>query len=342
MTKIPSIMLHKAQGWGKFKWVNLQEIMKRAYLNHLLIPAFNVPYLPMVKPIVDTLKGLNSFGLVQAARPDIEKFEARSFAAVAEEFNKYADRRYCRLHQDHIPVIDEDGQRVDWEDLIKQALALHYDSVMIDGSRLSLKENIRVTKTVVEMGHRQNVPVEAELGAVMGHENIPLPPYEELFCSGKGFTEPRAAERFVKETSVDWLSVAIGNIHGAISGIAKDQKKIEAKLNIGHLQKISERVKIPLVLHGGSGIKLEYLFAAIKNGIAKINVGTVIRQAYEKKLKEKKDLRYAQEAVTKAVTKIINDYQISDSIKVLKGGKMVAAPFRVRRRRLKPVIENAG
>ena len=67
------------------------------------------------------------------------------------------------------------------------------------------------------MAHAADVPVEAELGAVLGHEAGPLPPYEELFASGLGFTDPAEAKRFVEETGCDWLSVAIGNIHGAIA-----------------------------------------------------------------------------------------------------------------------------
>ena len=187
---------------------------------------------------------------------------------------------------------------------------------MIDGSRLSLEENIKITRAVVKIGHSQGISVEAELGAVMGHEKGPLSPYEELFRSGKGFTNVGEAERFVEETSVDWLSIAIGNIHGAISGMAKDKKKIEARLNIEHLQRISERVKIPLVLHGGSGIRLEYLLEAIKNGITKINVGTALRQAYEKDLRN--GLESAQEAVSRIVRSLIKGYQIQGSIERLR------------------------
>lgn len=290
--------------------------MEKAYRQHIVIPAFNVPYLPMIKAICDTLKELACFGLVEVARPDVEKFEAKSFRAAAEEFNRHADRGYVRLHQDHIPVIDEDGERVDWESLIKEAVGLNYDSVMIDGSRLPLEENIKITQAVVKIGHSQGISVEAELGAVMGHEKGPLPPYEELFRSGKGFTNVGEAERFIEETSVDWLSIAIGNIHGAISGMAKDKKKIEARLNIEHLQRISERVKIPLVLHGGSGIRLEYLLEAFKNGITKINVGTILRQVYEKDLKD--GLESAQEAVSRVVRSLIKGYQIQGSIERLR------------------------
>lgn len=298
--------------------INLKEkslsyIMKEAYKNHIVIPAFNVPYLPMIEPIIDTVKRLNSFCLIEVARPDIEKFSAKSFKDVFIEFNNKADRNFIRLHQDHIPVIDEDLKEVDWKSLISEAIDLGYDSVMIDGSRLSLNENIKVTKEVVEIAHKKNVPVEAELGAVMGHEAGPLPPYEEIFSSGKGFTDVDEAKRFVKETKVDWLSVAVGNIHGAISGVAKDQKKIEAKLNIEHLKKLSDALNIPLVLHGGSGINHDYVLAGIKNGITKINVGTNLRQAYEKGLKESIDV--AQKSVADEVEYLIKDYYgIEDSV----------------------------
>jgi len=296
----------------------VNEIMNKAWRLGILIPAFNVAYLPMVKTIVDTLKEERTFGLVEVSRPDVEKFGAKSFASVAEEFYKYADLYYTRLHLDHIPVIDEDGNIVDWERLIKESLDLGYHSVMIDGSRLPLEENIACTKKVVEMAHPRNIPVEAELGAVFGHEKGPLPPYEELFNSKKGFTSIESAEIFVRETNVDWLSVAIGNIHGAISGVAKDQKKISAKLDIEHLKKLKEVTQRPLVLHGGSGIRIEYLRLAIENGITKINIGTEIRQAYEKGLKESdNDISFACKRVAYKIRELIDLYGIKNSVEKL-------------------------
>ena len=80
---------------------------------------------------------------------------------------------------------------------------------------------------------------------------------------------------------MDWLSVALGNIHGAISGLAKSQKKLEARLNIDHLQKLGQVTNVPLVLHGGSGIQKDYMMRAVKQGISKINIGTTTRQAFE-------------------------------------------------------------
>jgi len=293
---------------------SVSEIMGRAYKNGILIPAFNVAHLPMIKPIVDTLKEMRTFALVEVARPDVERFGAKSFQSVADEYGSLADRRFSRLHLDHIPVIDEDGKKVDWIALIKMGLTLGYDSVMIDGSRLPLEENVAITREVVELSHRYGRPVEAELGAVLGHEAGPLPPYEELFRSGRGFTDPEDAERFVRETGVDWLSVAIGNIHGAISGVAKDKKKISARLNIDHLKRINRLTKIPLVLHGGSGIPKGYVMEAVKNGITKMNIGTSIRQAYERSLLEKPDdVEAAQEEVALEVKRLIEEYEVEGS-----------------------------
>jgi len=173
---------------------------------------------------------------------------------------------------------------------------------------LNLEENIEVTRTVVEMAHVKGVPVEAELGAVFGHEKGPLPPYEELFRTGRGFTDPEEAGRFVKETGIDWLSVAIGNIHGAISGVAKDQKKVNARLSIRHLRRIVAATNVPIVLHGGTGITQESMLASIRNGVTKVNIGTGIRQAYERGLREKGSISVAQELVRGELRDLVRNY----------------------------------
>ena len=298
---------------------NIKDIMRRAFQKGIVIPAFNIAHLPMLKPVVDTLKELKAFGLVEVARPDVEKFGAKSFRAVRDDFQKLADPRCCRLHQDHIPVIDEDGKRVEWRPLIQDALKLGYHSVMVDGSRLPFEENAAVTRETVQMAKPFNAAVEAELGAVLGHEAGPMPPYEELFRSGKGFTRPEDAARFVKETGVDWLSVAVGNIHGAISGAAKNQAKVEARLNIEHLKKLAKATNVPLVPHGGSGINQQCVLDGIKAGIAKINVGTNIRQPYDKALLDRPgDIAYAQSKVAETMRDlIVNYYHIAGSAEKL-------------------------
>lgn len=284
------------------------QIIRTARQKGLVVPAFNIPYLPMMEPVVRAIVDQDCFALIETARLEWIKFEARSAEAVMKEYQKWAQPDYMRIHLDHVPVIDEDWQRVDYLEIIREALDLGYESVMVDGSRLPLEENIKATRQVVEMAHRRGVPVEAELGAVMGHEAGPLPPYEELFASGKGFTDVEEARRFARESGCDWLSVAAGNIHGAVSGIARDQPKVEARLNLEHLEKLYQATGLPLVLHGGSGIKRDNVLEAIKRGIAKVNIGTEIRQAYEQAWRATGRIAKAQDACYERTCWLIRDY----------------------------------
>lgn len=284
------------------------KIVGRARQARIALPAFNIPYLPMLEPVVRAVRDLDSFALIAVARLEWMKFESRSMAAVRDEFARCQDPRYVRLHLDHVPVIDEDNQRVDFLALIREAIGLGYASVMVDGSRLPLAENIAATRQAVEIAHAAGVACEAELGAVLGHESGPLPPYEELFRSGKGFTRPDEARQFVQETQCDWLSVAIGNIHGAISKASRDQKKVEARLNLEHLDKLLAASGVPLVLHGGSGVRREDVLGAIRRGIAKVNIGTEIRQAYETTLKSSGQVPAARDAVYRRTVELIRDY----------------------------------
>lgn len=287
---------------------DLKSIVQKALQSDLAIPAFNVPYLPMIEPVIQAVVDQNSFALIETARLEWIKFEAGGPEAVAREFFRWQKPDHVRLHLDHIPVIDEDGQQVDYLSIIQQAIDLGYHSVMVDGSRLPLEENIAATHQVVAIAHQSGIPCEAELGAVLGHESGPLPPYEELFASGKSFTKVGEARRFVAETGCDWLSVAIGNVHGAISGWYKDQKKIVARLNLEHLERLFQAAGVPLVLHGGSGIPREYVLASLKKGIAKINIATEIRQAYEMALKEMGSIIQAQQAVYERTSWVLNDF----------------------------------
>ncbi len=293
------------------------ELVKKAFDIGTAIPAFNIPYLPMMKPVVEALKDTGVMGLIVVARLEWMKFESGSMQAIRDQYEKVKDENYTRLHLDHIPVIDEDNLTVPYYKEIQEAIGLGYKSVMVDGSRLSLEENIAATKKVVGFAHQHSIPVEGELGAVMGHEDGPMPPYEELFTSGKGFTDPEEAVRFVKESQVDWLSVACGNIHGAISKAAKSKKKVTARLNIDHIDKIVRKINIPLVLHGGTGIAPEYVREAIKKGIAKINIATAIRQPYEQNISLGAEIA-AKAVYDAAVNVLTNELKIDGNAEKLK------------------------
>lgn len=281
------------------------EIMRNAAACGVAVPALNIPYLPMMAPVVQALRDSGAFGLIQVARLEWEKFAAGSLRAVRDEYERVKDERFTRLHLDHVPVIDEDGRTVAWEEILREAIDLGYESLMVDGSRLPLEQNIAASGRAAALAHAAGLPIEAELGAVLGHEAGPLPPYDDLFRSRRGFTDPAEAGHFVAATGVDWLSVAIGSIHGAIAGAARGQKKVEARLDIAYLDRIRAQTGIPLVLHGGSGIRRECLREAFGHGISKINVGTTLRQAYEGAVA--RSLEQAQAAVYAATGAVLKD-----------------------------------
>ena len=283
--------------------------VRKALENGLVVPAFNIPYPPMLKAVAEAIRDEDSVAMIHVARLEWEKFEAVSLENIAEEYAKYAMPGHTLLHLDHVPVIDEDHLEVDYLDLIKRAIRAGYQSVMVDGSRLDLAGNIAATRAVTDLAHAAGIPVEAELGAVMGHETAQASiPYDEIFEKKLGFTEVDEACKFVDESHCDWLSVAVGSVHGAIADNLKDQKKPAARLDIERIAQLREALDIPLVLHGGSGIEQDYITRGIQAGIAKINVGTELRQPYERAMREKNDVEYAREVVYRRCRELIRDF----------------------------------
>ncbi len=151
-----------------------------------------------------------------------------------------------------------------------------YTSVMIDTSAKPWAENIADTKKVVEVAHAVGVSVEAELGTIGSNE---------LSSEGNGvnkilYTDPEDAKKFVEETGVDSLAVAIGTRHGHYSHVEKPELRIDL------LEKIHEAVDIPLVLHGGSDNKDEEIRKTYQHGVAKINLSTDMKTAFFKQLRK--------------------------------------------------------
>jgi ketose-bisphosphate aldolase len=156
-------------------------------------------------------------------------------------------------------------------DLAARCIDHGYTSVMIDGSKLSFADNCALSRRVVELAHAAGVSVEGELGHV-GQNSEPTASDTQFL------TEPDDAARFVSETEVDALAVAVGTAHGFYKG--------EVKLDFPRLQAISAAVpNTPLVLHGGSGVSPELLRQAIVCGIRKINFGTELKNAFTRAVK---------------------------------------------------------
>jgi ketose-bisphosphate aldolase len=188
------------------------------------------------------------------------------------------------LHLDH-------GSSVE---IVQQCLDAGFDSVMIDASEKTFDENTRITKKVVKIAATYHANVEAELGFVakLGQEQDP-----------QGFTQPEDAARFVENTGIHALAVAIGSAHGFY--------RQPPRLDIELLARISGNIPTPLVLHGSSGIPDEMLQNAIRNGICKINLATETKNAFmlalQQKLKDNReiDLRIIFPDATLAVVSLI-------------------------------------
>ncbi|MGF7186593.1 fructose-bisphosphate aldolase class II [Desulfitispora alkaliphila] len=146
-----------------------------------------------------------------------------------------------------------------------KAIRLGFSAVMIDGSHLSLEENIEVTNKVTEVARGVGVSVEAELGALAGIEDG-----EEV--KNAKMTDPTHVDKFLSSTDVDALAVSIGNAHGLYKG--------EPKLDFERLQKIADIANVPLVLHGGTGLTVEQFAKGVSMGIKKINIGTEVKKTY--------------------------------------------------------------
>jgi len=173
------------------------------------------------------------------------------------------------LHLDH-------GKSLD---IVKTAIDAGYDSVHFDGSGLSFAENVKLMRQVVEYAKQKNsIMVEGELGYLRGASA----PGQKVIIKKKDLTNPAMANKFIQETGIDSLAVAIGNIHGIAQGGQ------DPHLDLARLSEIQQVVANSafLVLHGGSGIPDKDVKQAIKSGIVKINVNTELRVAYVNALRK--------------------------------------------------------
>lgn len=179
-------------------------------------------------------------------------------------------------------------------DLVQACLDAGFDSVMIDGSELPFEDNIKITKEVVKRAASYQANVEAELGyiAKLGQSDVK-----------QGFTQVEEAKKFVEETGIDALAVAIGSSHGFY--------KSEPKLQMDLLSEIHANVNVILVLHGSSGIPEEQLRKAISRGICKVNLATEIKNIFMKTLQnilvnnDEIDLRKVFPAAKDKVTELV-------------------------------------
>lgn len=240
--------------------VTTKELFQDAQANGYAIGAFNVENMEMVQAVVAAAEELKSPVIMQTTPSTLKYADADYFYANVA----------CAAKKASVPVVMHLDHGSSF-DLAVKAFRAGYTSIMIDGSHSVFEENIAITKSVVDVCHPGNVPVEAELGKVGGKE-------DDLDGGAGGYTVPEEAAEFVERTNVDSLAVAIGTAHGVYKGIPK--------LDIDRLAEIRKLVSIPLVLHGTSGVPDDAVRECIKRGICKVNYATDLRIAFSEGVKE--------------------------------------------------------
>ena len=242
--------------------VNSKELLEDALKNHYAVGAFNVENMEMVLAVLEAAEESNSPVIMQTT-PGTIKYAGVDF---------YFANIKAAAARTKIPVVCHLDHGNSFE-LAVRAFHAGYTSIMIDGSKLPFEENISLTRSVVDVCHAGDIPVEAELGRVGGKED------DLDNTKGKNpFTDPKEAAEFVARTGCDSLAVAVGTAHGVYKGVPQ--------INFEVLTKIRELVKIPLVLHGTSGVPEDQVTQCINLGMCKVNYATDLRIAYTHGVKE--------------------------------------------------------
>lgn len=236
--------------------VSMVELLDKAQKGHYAVGAFNCNNMEIVQAIVAAAEAEKAPVIIQASQGAI-KYAGIEYISALTKLAAEKATVPIALHLDHGTSFAQ----------VMECARNGFSSVMIDGSKHPLEENIALTNKVIEAVRPLGISVEAELGKIGGTEDdITVSEREALF------TDPEEAAYFVKNTQVDALAIAIGTAHGQYKGIPK--------LDFERLTQIRERVATPLVLHGSSGVPEDALREAISRGVCKVNIDTNIREAF--------------------------------------------------------------
>lgn len=229
--------------------VDTREMFKKAYEGHYAIGAFNINNMEQIQGIVDACNELHSPVILQVSR-GARKYAKPIYLKKMVEAAVEDSNIPIALHLDHGDTFET----------CKDCIDGGFTSVMIDGSSLSLEENIALTKKVCEYAHKHvpYVTVEGELGRLAGVEE-----HVNVSAEDSSYTNPDDVERFVKETGVDSLAIAIGTSHGAF----KFKPGTKPQLRFDILEEVARRLpSFPIVLHGASSVVPEYVKILEENG----------------------------------------------------------------------------
>lgn len=240
-----------------------KSILDVANAHNFAIPAFNISDWAMFNGIIDISEELAAPVIIAIHPDEVSHVTTDLIAAM-----------HSRAHRASVPVAIHWDHGGTYEQMIV-AIQAGFTSVMIDASLLPFDENVALTRKVVEAAHAVGVQVEGELGTIGANDS-----YGESGAAEIIYTNPDDAVRFVQETGVDSLAIAIGTSHGLYPA----EKNPELRHDL--LEQIKAAVGIPLVLHGGSSNPDSELRRAVELGVNKINISSDIKVSYHNRMRE--------------------------------------------------------
>jgi fructose-bisphosphate aldolase class II len=243
--------------------VNMKDMLNHAYQHGYAVGAFDVVSLDFVTGIMEAAEASRSPVILSLAESHFDYFDFELLMPAVESAARRASVPVA-IHLDHGHTLES----------AIRSINLGCNGVMVDASHRDFKENVAITRQVVEMARGCGVPVEGELGYVPGVEGEDA----ERHPGELAYTSVAEAEVFVERTGVDFLAVSIGTVHGRMKG--------QPKLNYNRLKQINESLGIPLVLHGGTGLSDDQYKRLISGGIAKINYYTALADAAGTQIKD--------------------------------------------------------
>ncbi|HEY4391399.1 MAG TPA: class II fructose-1,6-bisphosphate aldolase [Paenibacillus sp.] len=242
--------------------ISSTSMLQQARENGYAITAFNVHTLEMLQAVVEAASETNSPLIIQSTVGTVKHLGPEYIAAAAT----------VAANQTGLPIALHLDHCTDFTTII-QCIRAGYTSVMIDASMLPFEENVQRTQSVMEVAAAAGVNVEAELGKVGGVEDDIVVDERDAMLA-----DPDDCELFIERTKVLTLAPAIGTAHGIYKG--------EPNIDFERIAKIAEKVEVPLVLHGGSGIPAEQVRKAVALGMSKMNVATELRIAFSNAIKD--------------------------------------------------------
>jgi fructose-bisphosphate aldolase class II len=236
--------------------VNMGDMLRHAHAEGYAVGAFDLVSLDFLDAILSSAE--------RQRAPVILSLAESHYAYFDPELLMPAVRRAAERSSVPVAIHLDHGASLE---AAVQGIRRGFNGVMVDASTSPLTENIACTRAVVDMAHACGVPVEGELGYVAGveGEDAERHPGEVIY------TSPEEAERYVRETGVDFLAVSIGTVHGRMRG--------EPRLDFERLAAINARLSMPLVIHGGTGLSDDQFRRLVANGVAKINYYTALADA---------------------------------------------------------------